>query len=82
MRRTDSLEIPWWWEWLKAEWEGDDREQDGWMASLAQWASEFEQHLRDGEGYGCLGCCSTVVTESDTTEWMYRAIYFSLITLT
>ena len=29
--------IPWCWEWLKAEGEGDDRGCDGWMASLTQW---------------------------------------------
>ena len=30
-------ERPWWWERLKAGGEGDDREWDGWMASLTQW---------------------------------------------
>ena len=29
---------PWWRERLKAGGEGDDRGQDGWMASLTQWA--------------------------------------------
>ena len=28
---------PWWWEWLKAGGEVDDRGWDGWMASLIQW---------------------------------------------
>ena len=28
---------PWCWERLKAEGQGDDRGQDGWMASLTQW---------------------------------------------
>ena len=28
---------PWCWERLKAGGEGDDRERDGWMASLTQW---------------------------------------------
>ena len=28
---------PWCWERLKAKGEGDDREWDGWMASLTQW---------------------------------------------
>ena len=28
---------PWYWERLKAGGEGDDREWDGWMASLTQW---------------------------------------------
>ena len=37
MRRTDSLEKTWCWEGLKAGGEGDDREWDGWIASLTQW---------------------------------------------
>ena len=37
MQRTDSLERPWSWGRLKAGEEGDDREQDGWMASLTRW---------------------------------------------
>ena len=37
MWRTDSFEIPWCWEILKADREGDDREWDGWMASPTQW---------------------------------------------
>ena len=36
MRRADSLEKLWW-ERQKAGREGDDRRQDGWMASLTQW---------------------------------------------
>ena len=36
MRRVDSLEKLWCWEWLGAG-EGDDRGWDGWMASLTQW---------------------------------------------
>ena len=36
MRRTDSLERPWFWESLKAG-EGDNRAWDGWMASPTQW---------------------------------------------
>ena len=31
------LKRPWFWEWLKAGGEGDDRGWDGWMASLTQW---------------------------------------------
>jgi len=37
IRRTDSLEKTWIWRRLKAGGEGDDRGQDGWMASLNQW---------------------------------------------
>ena len=41
----------------KAGGEGDDRGQDGWLASLNQW-HEFEQALGDDEGQGSLACCS------------------------
>ena len=34
---TDSLKRPWCWERLKARGKGDDREWDGWMASLTPW---------------------------------------------
>ena len=37
MQRTDSLKRPWCWERLRAGGEGDNRGQDGWMASLTQW---------------------------------------------
>ena len=37
MWRTDSLERPWCWEWLKVGGEGDDRGWVGWMASLPWW---------------------------------------------
>ena len=37
MRRADSLEKTWCWERLKAGGEGDNREWDGWMASLPRW---------------------------------------------
>ena len=37
MERTDSLERPWCWERLKEEEEADDREWDGWIASLTWW---------------------------------------------
>ena len=37
IRRTDSLERPWFWERLKAGGEGDYRGWDGWMASPTQW---------------------------------------------
>ena len=41
MRRTDSFKIPWCWNCLKAGGEGDNREWDGWMASLT-YEHEFE----------------------------------------
>ena len=37
MGRTDSFERPWCWERLQAGGEGDNRGQDGWMASPTQW---------------------------------------------
>ena len=37
IRRTDSWKRPWCWERLKAGGEGDDRGQDGWMASPTWW---------------------------------------------
>ena len=37
MRRVDSLERPWCWEGLGAGGERDDREWDGWKASLTWW---------------------------------------------
>ena len=37
MRRADSLEKTCCWERLRAGGEGDNREWDGWMASLTQW---------------------------------------------
>ena len=35
-KELTHLKRPWCWERLKAGWEGDDREWDGWMASLTQ----------------------------------------------
>ena len=35
--RVDFWKRPWFWEWLKAGGEGDDRIRDGWMSSLTQW---------------------------------------------
>ena len=66
MWRVDSLERPWCWEKLKAGREGDNREWDGWMASL--W-HEFEQAPGDGEEQGSLVCCSPWgCKELDMTE--------------
>ena len=59
---------PWCWERLKAGGEGDDRGQDGWMASPSQW-TWFWAILGDGEGQGSLACCSPWSRkESDMTE--------------
>ena len=37
LMRTDSLEKPWFWEWLKAGIEGDDRRWISWMTSPTRW---------------------------------------------
>ena len=67
--RTDSLERLWFGERLKAGGEGDDREWDGWMASLSQWTWVWAS-CRYGEGQGSLACCSPWgCKELDTTEW-------------
>ena len=47
---------PWWWERLKVGREGDDREWDGWMASLTPWTWVWEA-LGVGDGQGSLACC-------------------------
>ena len=51
------LKRPWCWETLQAEGEGDDREWDGWMASLTQWTWVWV-NTRVGDGQGGLACCS------------------------
>ena len=38
------------WKRLKSGGEGNNRGQDGWMASLTQFRHEFEQAPRDDEG--------------------------------
>ena len=38
MQRTNLVERPWCWEWLKAGGEGGNRGWDGWMESPTQWA--------------------------------------------
>ena len=64
------LKRPWCWETLQAEGEGDDREWDGWMASLTQWTWVWV-NTRVGDGQGGLACCSPWGRkESDMTEWL------------
>ena len=58
----------WCLERLRVGGEGDDREWDGWMASLTQWHG-FGWTLGVGDGQGGLACCSSWGRrESDTTE--------------
>ena len=51
---------PWCWERLRAEREGDDRGQDGWMASPSQWTWVWTMCSTQGkcEGQGNLACYS------------------------
>ena len=49
---------PWCWERLKAKGEGDDRGQDGWMASLTQWTQWVWASSRRWWRTGSLACCS------------------------
>ena len=61
---------PWCWEELKAEGEGDNREWDGWMASLTQWTWVWSSSVC----WWWMGkhdvLQSRVSKESDTTEWL------------
>ena len=59
---------PWCWKRLKAGGEGDDREWDGWMASLTQWPWAWV-NSRSWWGTGKPVCCSPCgCKESDMTE--------------
>ena len=60
----------WCWEGLEAGGEGDDREWDGWMASLTRW-TWAGWTLGVGDEQGGLACCSSWGRkESATTEWL------------
>ena len=70
---------PWCWERLKAGEEGENREWDGWRASLTQW-TWVKETLGGGDGQGGMACCSMVCCspwgckEPDTTEWLNNKI--------
>ena len=69
MRRTDSFEkLPWCWERLKGEGEGDDRGWDGWMASLTQWTWVW---INSGSWWwtGRPGVLQSMGSDT-TTEWL------------
>ena len=66
----------WRWEGLGAGGEGDDREWDGWMASLAGWhhwldGRESKWTPGVGDGQGGLPCCNHGVAKSQTpvSDW-------------
>ena len=68
MRELTHWKRPWCWERLKVEEEGDDREWDGWIASMTQWTWVWAS-FDGGEGQGSLVCCSPFGhKESDMTE--------------
>ena len=70
MWRTNSFERPWRWERLKAGGEGEEREWDGWMASLTWWTWVWV-NSGSWSGQGGLVCCSPWGhKELDTTEWL------------
>ena len=55
--------------WLRAGGEEDNREWNGWMASLIQWTWVWARLRSCGDGQGSLACCSPWgLKESDTTE--------------
>ena len=69
-RKRTHWKRPWCWERLKAGEEGDNRGQDGWMASLTRWTWVWALS-GDGERQGRLACCSPWNwKESDTNEWL------------
>ena len=66
---------PWCWERLRPRGEGDDREWDGWMASLTQWTWVWARS-GVGDGQGGLVCCSPWGHNvSDMTEWLNWTVY-------
>ena len=68
MEELTHWKRPWFWEGMRAGWEGDHRGCDARMASSLN-GHEFEQTLRDSEGQGSLACCSPWGhNESDTAE--------------
>ena len=69
------LKRPWCWERLRVRGEGDDREWDGWMASLIQWTWVWV-NSRSWWWTGRPGCGSWGHKESDTTEWLNWTVPF------
>ena len=78
MRRLDSLEKTLMLGGIGGGGEGDDREWDGWMASLTQWTWVW---VNPGvpDGQQGLACCDSWVAESDMTEWLNWTDVFSHI---
>ena len=75
-RRADTLEKIQCWEGLKAGGEGDDRGQDGWMASLTQWTwvwTSYGKLWRTGKPavLQSMACKESGMTEPWTIATMY-----------
>ena len=70
MWKLTHLKRPWCWERLRAGGEGDNREWDGWMASLIRWTRVWVDSGSGAEQEGLVCCDSWGRKESDTTEWL------------
>ena len=69
---------PWSWERLKVGWEGDNREWDGWMASLTRWAWVWAS-ARSWRWTGKPGMLQSMVSQKNWTwlsNWteLYREV--------
>ena len=77
------LKRPWCWARLKAGREGNDREWDGWMASLTQW-TWVQITLGVGNWQGGLVCCSPwggkELDTSERPDWLtdWRHFVFNM----
>ena len=70
---------PWCWERLKAGGEGDDREWDGWMASLTQWTwvwASFSRWWRTGKP-GMLQSMGSPRVRHDWVTEQHQIIHWS-----
>ena len=78
MQRT-HWKRPWWWERLKAGEEGDDREWDGWMASVTRWKWVWAS---SGSWWwtGKPGVLQSVGLQSRTrlSDWIELNVYLNL----
>ena len=70
---------PWFWEWLKAGGEGEDRGWDGWMASLTQWTWVWVngELVMDREAWRAAvhGVTKSQTQLSNWTDWTEQSTY-------